>query len=53
MANAKRTKQETIDYFRHLAYEFERQANVNNDLKAEGKAEAYELCAFELEKNMQ
>lgn len=53
MENTKRTKQETINYFKHLASVFEIQAHRNNDLIAKGKAEAYELVAFELEKNME
>jgi hypothetical protein len=49
----KRTRQETIDYFKKLAYEFAKEAHRNNDLVAKGKAEAYELVVFELERNME
>lgn len=52
MENTKRTVQETIDYFKTLAYEFGKEACRNNDLTARGKSEAYELAAFELERNM-
>jgi len=48
----KRTIQETIEYFKILSYEFEVEAHQNNDPIARGKAEAYELAAFELERNM-
>lgn len=47
----KRTKQEMIEYFKLLAFEFGKQAHRDNDLVAKGKAEAYELAAFELENN--
>lgn len=47
-----RTKKEMIEYFRQLAFEFGKQAHKDNDLIAQGKAEAYELAAFELERNM-
>lgn len=52
MENNKRTKEEMIEYFKHLAYEFEKQALETNDPKHWGKAEAYELAAFNLERNM-
>lgn len=52
MENTKRTIQETIDYFKYLSYEFAKDAHRNNNLIAQGKAEAYELAAFEIEKNM-
>lgn len=52
MDNTKRTIQETIEYFRKLAYEFSIDAHRNNDLIAKGKSEAYEISAFELERNM-
>lgn len=45
------TRQELIDYFRHLAYRYDVEAHRNNDLLAKGKAEAYEQAAFELEHN--
>lgn len=47
-----RSKEEMIEYFRQLAFEFGKQAHKNNDLIEQGKAEAYELAAFELERNM-
>ncbi|HDK7195010.1 TPA: hypothetical protein PTV74_003317 [Clostridium botulinum] len=53
MENTKRTKQETINYFKNLAYEFAKEAHRNNDLIAKGKSEAYEIAAFELERNME
>lgn len=49
----KRTKQETIEYFKYLAFEFEKQGYRNNDSSALAKAEAYEIAAFELERNME
>ena len=52
MERTYRTKEETITYFKELAYHFRVEAHRNNDLIAQGKAEAYELAAFELEKNM-
>ncbi len=52
MEKGYRTKQEMIDYFRHLAFEFEKYATRNDDLMAKGKAEAYELAAFEIERNL-
>lgn len=45
------TKQELIEYFKQLAYDFWIDAHRNNDLFAKGKAEAYETAAFELEHN--
>ena len=48
----KRTKQETIEYFRYLAYVFSIQARRQNSELLRGKAEAYEMAAFELENNM-
>ena len=53
MKRIKRTRQETIEYFRYLSYEFSVEAHRNNDKVAEGKAEAYVLAAFELERNME
>ena len=47
-----RTKDETIKYFKQLAFEFEKEAHRNNNDILKGKAEAYELSAFELEHNM-
>lgn len=48
-----RTKEETIKYFKQLAFEFSKEAHRNNDSIAQGKSEAYEMAAFELEKNME
>lgn len=54
---SKRTVEETIKYFEQLSYGFEVQAHRTEDkLKKAGyaaKAEAYELAAFELERNME
>ena len=47
-----RTKEEIIKYFKQLAFEFSKEAHRNNNQIAQGKAEAYELAAFELENNM-
>ena len=44
-----RTRKEQIEYFRLLSYEYQKQAHRNDNLEAKGKAEAYELSAFELE----
>lgn len=52
MERTYRTKEETIKYFKQLAFEFEVKAHRENDLIAKGMAEAYELAAFELERNM-
>lgn len=51
MEKSYRTKQEMIDYFKYLAYQFSVDAHRNKDEIAKGKAEAYELAAFELENN--
>ena len=52
--NRYRTKEEMIEYFKHLSYEYEVKAHRGGEgsdyLLA--KAEAYELAAFELEHNM-
>lgn len=53
MEHTKRTKQETIEYFKQLAFEYEKDGVRNNDSVALAKSEAYELAAFELEKNME
>ena len=45
------TKQELITYFKQLAYEFDVKARRDDDLFYKGKAEAYEIAAFELEHN--
>lgn len=53
MENRHRTKKETVEYFKELAYHFAVQAHRENDLIAKGKSEAYEMVAFELEHNME
>jgi hypothetical protein len=57
MKKTYRTKQETIKYFRQVAFEYEKEAHRNGDKIAKevarGKAEAYELAAFHIEKNME
>ena len=53
MENTKRTKQETIEYFKYLANDFGKEAHRNNDPVAKGKSEAYELASFEIERNME
>lgn len=54
--NNKRTIEETIELFKNYAYHFEREAQRCSDKETaanwEGKAEAYRLAAFEIEKNM-
>ena len=52
MEDKKWTKKELITYFKQLAYEYEVKAHRNNDLLAKGKAEAYEIAAFEVEHNL-
>ena len=53
----KRTKQETIDLLKDYAEAYKRDAEREKDLKKcayyLGKAEAYELAVFEIEKNME
>lgn len=53
MIRTKRTKAETIQYFKQLVFEYEKQADRNDDLVARGIAEAYELAAFQVERNME
>jgi len=48
----KRTKEEIIKYLKNLSYHFGKIAHQENDEKSKGKAEAYELAAFEIERNM-
>ncbi len=55
-----RDRQEMIEYFKRLAYEFEKEAheqakkgNVRASAHALGKSDAYEMAAFELEHNME
>lgn len=54
---AKRTVEETIEYFELLASEFEKKAARERDELAKvqytAKSESYELAAFELKRNMQ
>lgn len=56
MANNRyRTKNEMIEYFKHLSYQYEKDAHrggAGSDY-LQAKAEAYELAAFELEHNME
>lgn len=53
----KRTKQEQIDYFKLLAWQFEmdahRESNDRNKCFLLGKSNAYQIAAFELEHNME
>lgn len=57
MSRTFRTKEETIKYFKQIAYECETIAHRSNDetvkIKERARAEAYELAAFELEHNME
>ena len=54
--NDKRTIDETIELFKNYAYHFEREAqrcsNKETAANWRGKAEAYRMAAFEIEKNM-
>lgn len=52
MEKTYRTRAEMIDYFKGLAFVFELEAHREKSEFARGKAEAYELAAFELEHNM-
>ena len=47
------TQQELVAYFKQLAYEFEVKGSRNHNDFWLGKAEAYEMAAFELEHNME
>ncbi|EOY7170485.1 hypothetical protein NQ830_12530 [Clostridioides difficile] len=47
-----KTKEETVKRFKQLAFEYERYSYRNDDKIANGKAEAYELAAFQIERNM-
>lgn len=49
---SKRTKQEMIEYFRNMANAFATQAHRMSSERLKGRAEAYEMAAFELEHNM-
>lgn len=63
MERTYRTNEETMKYFKSLAYEFAMQSRKIQESTEErsevyanflmGKAEAYKMAAFELEKNMQ
>ena len=53
MGKRYRSKQEMIEYFRWLAYHFSVDAHRNNDQEALGRSRAYEMAAFELERNME
>jgi hypothetical protein len=48
-----RTKQEMIDYFKQLAFDYYKSASMYYNDFLKGKAEAYETAAFELEHNME
>lgn len=54
--DSKRTIQETIELFENYAYLFEGEAHRCSDKETaanwRGKAEAYRLAAFEIERNM-
>ncbi len=57
--SSKRTKQETIDYFKELSWYFrgearkgEKDGNIGQMRYCKGKADAYEIAAFEMERNM-
>ncbi|MFW6024954.1 MAG: hypothetical protein ACOCRX_01295 [Candidatus Woesearchaeota archaeon] len=52
MTKRYRTKKEMIKYFKNLAFQYEKDAYRDTNLEAKGKAEAYELAAFELKYNM-
>ncbi len=47
-----RSKEEMIEHFRELAQRYAVQAHRENDLMAKGKAEAYQLAAFDIEHNL-
>ena len=48
-----RTRQEMIEYFRQLAFEYYKDAAMYHNDFYKGKAESYETAAFELEHNME
>lgn len=50
---SKRGKQEMIEYFRNMANSFAVQAHRLNSEFLRGKAEAYEMAAFELKYNLE
>lgn len=45
-------RQKVIDFFKKQSFEFDGKAHRESDLYAKGKAEAYELAAFEVERNI-
>lgn len=45
-------KQKVVDFFKKQSFEFNVKAHRESDLYAKGKAEAYELAAFEVERNI-
>jgi hypothetical protein len=54
MERTYRTIEETIVYFKQLAYDFETESHRHGEDKyLKGKSEAYAIAAFELEKNLQ
>lgn len=53
MERTKRTKEETIALFRMYANEYYKKWDKNDDFFALEKAQAYEMAAFELEKNLE
>lgn len=53
MSLEKRTRREMIKYLRELSREFNRKAEKNKDMFFQGKADAYEIAAFEIERNME
>lgn len=53
MENRYRTKQEMINYFKELANDFYHRGSISHNDYYLGKAEAYEIAAFELEHNME
>lgn len=52
MSKRYRTKEETIEYFKELSHHFEVLAHRENDLVSRGRADAYEMAAFELKRNI-
>ncbi len=46
------TRAEMIKYFNRLAFEFDTIFARTGDLEAKGKSEAYELAAFNIERNL-
>lgn len=53
MEKSYRTKQEMIEYFKQLAFNYYKSAGMYHNDFFKGKAEAYETAAFELEHNME